>query len=579
MAFHHTRTFVIVSLSVSLSALTVGAASHAALPSITNVTSFTAALPTGGNGSRPSNPLTEAADGYLYSRARSGGGTVVNNTQGGTDAVFFRIKNDGTGFDVLASGPGTVAPTSTRWIGASDGYLYSPGPASGLLQRYRHGTTTGWEDFFTGTSGFITSITQADGLFYLTNNTGSALTSLSADGKTETLLRATGSSAATDGSSPHYMLRASDGRLYGLHTSGGSSFSGTLFSMARDGSDYRVLLNFASSTTGYQNSNAIQPLIEASDGKLYGINYNGSGGDVAGGAIYRIDKDGSNYEMIYSFATNTDRGGYNPNTIFQAKDGHIYISTVNGGATGGGTILRYRIDDGVLELLYTFEALTGPPQNNVWTNPNTGATAVINSVLNGGSNAAGRTPQHLMQASNGQFYGVAMRGGSHGWGSLFRFEPGDEVAPDAMLNDVPPELLGFGVEAGYTKSATVAVGRSINLYWDAKAVAGCTATSNEPGSAWTGNKLAKANTSTTAVAVAPVQAGTWTYTLTCRPQSASYDPVSAFVMVNAAPAVTETESVGNGGGGALAWALAPLAWLGMARRRSRGVAAPGRASS
>lgn len=558
------------ALALILGMATVAAPTHAALPSITNVTNFTAALPAGGNGARPTNPLTEAADGYLYSRARAGGGTVLNNQQGGTDAVFFRIRNDGTGFEVLGSGPTTVAPTSTRWISAGDGYLYSPGPSSGLIQRYRHGTTTGWEDFFTGSSGYIISILESDNLFFLTANTGSALSSLSLDGSLETLLRATGSSSATDGSSPHYMIRGSDGRLYGLQSTGGSGGAGTLFSMNRDGSDYRVLQNFNSLSTGYQNTSAIKPLIEATDGKLYGINYNGSGGDVAGGAIYRIDKDGGNYELIYGFATNTDRGGYNPNTIFQAQDGHIYISTIYGGANRGGTILRYRIDDGVLELLYTFEALTGPAQNNIWTHPTTGVTAVVNAAINGGSNAAGRNPYHLMQASNGQFYGVAMLGGSHGWGSLFRFEPGDEVAPDAMLNDAPPEMLGFGVNSGYLDSATVAVGNSISLYWNTRGVAGCTASSNEPGSAWSGSKVAKANTSVTAVSVAPVQAGTWTYTLTCRPQSPNYPNVSASITVNAAPAVTEPQAVGNGGGGgALGWLLAPLAVLGLACRRRR----------
>lgn len=571
MAIDHTPTSIAraLALTLGLAALAASAPVHAALPSATSVTDFTAALPAGGNGSRPTNPLTEAADGYLYSRARSGGGTVLNNQQGGVDAVFFRMKNDGSAFQVLASGATTVAPVSTRWISAADGHLYAPGATSGQIQRYKHGVTPGWETFFTGSSGYIISILESDKLFFLTANTGHALSSLRLDGSVETLLRATGATSATDGSSPHYMIRGSDGRLYGLQTSGGSGSAGTLFSMNRDGSDYRVLLNFNSQTTGRQNTSATQPLIEASDGKLYGITYNGSGGEAAGGAIYRVDKDGSQYEQIYSFPTNTNRGGYNPNTIFQARDGHIYISTVNGGANGGGTILRYRIADGVLELLYTFEALTGPARNNIWTNPTTGATAVVNAAINGGSNAAGRNPYHLMQASNGQFYGVAMLGGSHGWGSLFRFDPGNEVAPDAMLNDVPPELLGFGVNAGYASSTTVAVGHRIDLYWNTKGVAGCTASSNEPGSAWTGSKASQANTSLTAVAVAPVQAGTWTYTLTCRPQSPHYANVTAAITVNAAPAVAEPLAIGNGGGGAMGWLLAPLTALGLGLRRRR----------
>ncbi|WP_382323321.1 GlyGly-CTERM sorting domain-containing protein [Hydrogenophaga sp. UC242_53] len=75
------------------------------------------------------------------------------------------------------------------------------------------------------------------------------------------------------------------------------------------------------------------------------------------------------------------------------------------------------------------------------------------------------------------------------------------------------------------------------------------------------------------MSVAPVQAGTWTYTLTCRPQSPNHANVSAFITVNAAPAVTQPEAVGNGGGGgALGWLLAPLAVLGLACRRRRACA-------
>jgi uncharacterized repeat protein (TIGR03803 family) len=541
---------------------------HAVLPSAEAVVNFTAALPAGGNGARPSTPLTEAADGYLYSRTATGGGTVLNSQQGGNSAVFFRLKNDATGFEVLDSGASTVAPTSTRWLAASDGHLYSPGPSSGLIQRYRHGATTGWETFHTGSSGFVTSILEADLQFYLTAG-ASTLASLSLDG-TQAIPLYTITNPTLEGGTPHYMVRGSDGRLYGLHTTGGSGFAGTLFRMDRDGNGYQVLQNFNALTTGYQKINAVRPLVEAGDGKLYGITYDGGGGDVSGGAIYRINKDGSDFELIHGFASNTDRAGYNPNTVLLGRDGHIYVSTLNGGANGGGTIVRYRIDDGVLELLYTFEALTGPAQNNIWTNPTSGATATVNAAINGGGNAAGRTPYHLMQASNGQFYGVAQRGGSHGWGSVFRFDPGDEVAAGSMLNDVPAELLNFGINVAHDPSATLALGQSVNLWWNTKGVASCAGTSTEPGSTWIGRQSAKATSSTTAASVKPGRAGTWTYTLTCQPQNPAYPPVSAAVSLTVVPTVADGIDVGNGGGGgALAWLLLPLMGLALWARRAR----------
>lgn len=555
-------------LLLGLSALPM--AVQAALPSVEAVANFTAAQPGGGNGARPVTPLVEAADGYLYSRTATGGGTINNSSQGGTSAVFYRIRNDGTGFEVLATGDATVAPTSTRWIAGSDGYLYSPMTA-GLIQRYKHNTTTGWEDFHTLSSAqTVTSIHESGGLFYLAAG-ASSISSLSLPARVETPLF-TLTNAGTEGSAPREMLRGSDGRLYGINTSGGPGSNGTLFSLNSDGADYRVLQSFNNTATGSPGIFAVRLLVEAGDGKLYGITYSGNG-DYTRGGIYRIDRNGDNFEMIYGFATPTDRGGANPNNILLGRDGHLYISTINGGANGVGTILRYRIDDGVLELLYTFEAATGPAQNNVWTNPTTGATATSNVALNGGSNAGGRFPYHLMQASNGQFYGITQQGGSHGWGTVFRFHPGDEVAPGSMLNDVPPEMLGFGINVSHQPSATVIAGRSVDLFWNTKGVSSCTAFSNEPGSAWTGRQATKATGGTSVVNLTLLQPGAWTYTLTCLPQNPVYAAVSASITIQVEPAVTDPQPIGNGGGGALGGLLAPLAALGglalLRRRRAR----------
>jgi Bacterial Ig domain len=113
----------------------------------------------------------------------------------------------------------------------------------------------------------------------------------------------------------------SDGMIYSVQTFGGTQGGGRLFRMNKDGSGVQTLHDFhesnavnytpaANNTTisggqqvvgPYAGKDGMWPygfVVEGPDGKIYGTTQDG--GSYSWGAIYRCEKDGSNYQVIYS---------------------------------------------------------------------------------------------------------------------------------------------------------------------------------------------------------------------------------------------------------------------------------------
>jgi uncharacterized repeat protein (TIGR03803 family) len=143
-----------------------------------------------------------------------------------------------------------------------------------------------------------------------------------------------------------------------------------------------------------EGSSPESQLIQGSDGNLYGAT---SGGGPTGnlGTIFKITPTGK-LTSLYSFDS---VHGLNPVApLIQGKDGNFYGSARFGGAYGYGVIFKVT-SSGRLTVLHNFCALSGCPDG---ANPNTA----------------------LVQASDGNFYGVASDGGTpQGYGTLFKMTP------------------------------------------------------------------------------------------------------------------------------------------------------------
>lgn len=123
-------------------------------------------------------------------------------------------------------------------------------------------------------------------------------------------------------------------------------------------------------------------LIQASNGNLYGVT--SQGGANGHGVVFKITPSGTE-SVLYSFAGGTADGAWPQGGLMQASDGNFYGVTYAGGASGNGVV--YKITPaGIESVVYSFA----------------GGTA-------DGANPTGR----LLQASDGNFYGVTLTGGSN----------------------------------------------------------------------------------------------------------------------------------------------------------------------
>jgi uncharacterized repeat protein (TIGR03803 family) len=351
-----------------------------------------------GEGATPYAELVEGRDGAFYGTTRNGGN--------GTNGIIFKLNKDGTGYQVLhnfaATGEGGANP-SAALIEGKDGLLYGTahlggssnlGTIFGLNKdgtgfRILHTFASIAKDGVQPTSPVLEA---SDGALYGTTYFGGAtnkgtIFKLNRDGSGYRILfNFTGTNGV--GASPYAgLIEGSDSSLYGTTVEGGASQLGTLFKMSRDGSGFRILHTF----TGGPGDGA-QPfgnVVEGVDGTLYGAT--AFGGATDQGAVFRINKDGTGYRMISSFAANWD--GMNPYAgLSRGTDGSLYGMTQFGGNRDFGTVFELS------------EAAT--------------KHRVLHHFANGGDGAAPYSP--LLEASDGSFFGTSWDGGSTNLGAVFR---------------------------------------------------------------------------------------------------------------------------------------------------------------
>ncbi|MGO8671962.1 MAG: choice-of-anchor tandem repeat GloVer-containing protein, partial [Capsulimonadaceae bacterium] len=148
-------------------------------------------------------------------------------------------------------------------------------------------------------------------------------------------------------------------------------------------------------------------LIQATDGTFYGLT--AEGGTASEGTLFQLDPLG-NETILHTFGDGTvANDGSVPCGLILANDGNFYGTTTYGGSTTGtdptgygyGTVFRMT-PDGVVTILHSF-----------------GDGSVAND--------AAKPKAGLVQATDGNFYGTSLAGGSAGVGTVFRVTPSGGV--------------------------------------------------------------------------------------------------------------------------------------------------------
>jgi uncharacterized repeat protein (TIGR03803 family) len=383
----------------------------------------------------PFGGLVEGNDGALYGTAQRFG------FGGNEEAALFRLEARSGGYTVLRFWDHQVwdgsAVSGSPLVEGADGFLYGTTPRGGpYTNDYNFGGLGTVFKLKKDGSGYsvlhsfgnvgdgvqpLVGLTQgSDGWLYGTTPEGGAYTNqygetlgtvfkLNTDGSGYKVLYNFGANASDAAYPSTALLEGSDAALYGTTGAGGTNDSGTVFRLNKDGTGYAVLYNFLTNSVDGESPSA---LIEGGDGALYGTTayggpYTNQYGYGGLGTVFKLNKDGSGYVVLHSFGP-TDIGGRSPGKLVEGRDGALYGTAASGGA-------------------YTNEV--GQELGAVFKlDKDGGGFTVLHSFMGAGSDGQFPAPL-LMEGKDGAFYGTTIAGGC-GLGTVFRLWPPE--TPDIL---------------------------------------------------------------------------------------------------------------------------------------------------
>lgn len=153
----------------------------------------------------------------------------------------------------------------------------------------------------------------------------------------------------TNGNAPSGRLLLEGDSLYGMTQKGGANNLGTVFKIHKDGTGFKKIADFSTATGRYPGGNP--GFLPEGDGSLvsdgtflYGMTY--EGGTATSGNIFKLKRDGTSFQSIFSFANTSGATstGKNPYGSLVSDGTYLYGMTYNGGQDGYGVVFRIKTD-------------------------------------------------------------------------------------------------------------------------------------------------------------------------------------------------------------------------------------------
>lgn len=310
--------------------------------------------------------LIQATDGNLYGTTTYGGthvcplhgpnvgcGTVFKITPGGTLTTLYNFCSQPNCADGYYPFAGLVQATDGNFYGTT--YFNaneSPGTVFRITPQGKL-TTLHTFDYGDGANPAAPLIQAADGNLYGTTYQGGSVSGgtafkITLDG-TFTMLHDFCTGSCSDGGSPlGGLVQGTDGNFYGTTNSGGEFF-GTVFKMTPSGT-VTTLYSFGFS----DGANPYAGVVQAGNGNFYGTTSSG-GANYYYGTAYAMKPDGT-FTTLYNFGQ--PGGAFPMAPLIQATDGNLYGTTSEGGTGNNGIVFRLT-PGGVLTTLHNFDFTDG----------------------------------------------------------------------------------------------------------------------------------------------------------------------------------------------------------------------------
>ncbi len=226
------------------------------------------------------------------------------------------------------------------------------------------------------------------------------------------------------------LVEANNGLLYGLTEKGGSEGDGVIFAFDPAVDTFQVVHSFDEAKAGGLPKGS---LIQASNGKLYGVLPDGKGIRNRG-AIFSYNPTNQTFKKLKDFSG--EKAIRPVDKVTEGKPGVLYgINEDVLGQSGGGAIFRYNIASNKLsfplitkEIDFRLGLIKGQDgqlygsEQGIYAFDTSAKT--INRAFEFQKPLKGKNPSsRLLRTANNQLYGITTNGGKHGDGVLYRYDP------------------------------------------------------------------------------------------------------------------------------------------------------------
>jgi uncharacterized repeat protein (TIGR03803 family) len=327
-----------------------------------------AGLVTGSDGNLYGTTETDGSSGYgtIYQLTTSGSLNTLHAFTSGTDGanpycsllsytgLLFGTaeagsKGYGTVYELNTSGTSGSFYSLYSFTGGTDGANPYGALVSGTtLMQDGTNNTSEPEDIVLGTTK--NGGANSKGTVFLVTFSGSF----------QSLYSFTG---GTDGANPVAgLVQSIDGNYYGTTIAGGSNSKGTVYRLSVTGTFANSIATTSGSLTpiysfsgGADGGVPYGGVIQVTDGNLYGATE--TGGTSGYGTLYRITTSGS-LTTLYTFGGGSD--GANPYApLVEGTDGYLYGATETGGTNGYGTVFQLSLSGSLKTLFSLAPSTTG----------------------------------------------------------------------------------------------------------------------------------------------------------------------------------------------------------------------------
>jgi uncharacterized repeat protein (TIGR03803 family) len=348
------------------------------------------------NGANPQGSLMQASNGKIYGMTKYGGANnngILFEYDISSNKLTKKIDFNGTSNGANPSGS-LIEATNGKLYGMTffgginvKGILFEYDTSSNTLSKKIdfNGSSNGknpYGSLIQATNGKLYGMTQNGG----TNDIGVFFEYEISANK---LTKKTDFALTSNGSHPYgSLMQASNGKLYGMTYNGGTIYKGILFEFDITTNTFTKKVEFAGTTNGAEPNGS---LIQVSNGKLFGMTHIGGTNNYGVLFEYNITSNVLTRKIDFNGTAN---GDFPEGTLMQASNGKLYGMTYAGGTNNYGVLFEYELSSNTMTKKIDFsEALNG-------ANPHSS----------------------LIRASNGKLYGMTYSGGSNGYGVLFEYD-------------------------------------------------------------------------------------------------------------------------------------------------------------